>query len=56
MGMAEDLVLTSMDGWSETVGVKLFPARKQRASVKAAGQVQTGWQPRVGEVEHRPLL
>lgn len=32
------------------VGVKLFPARRQRASVKAGGQVQAGWQPGAPEM------
>lgn len=31
-------------------GVKVFPARKQRVSVKAEGQVQVGWQLRVWEM------
>lgn len=50
--MAEDLVLTLMDGWS-----KLFPTRGLAGiPVKAEGQVQTGWQPTVWETEQRPLL
>lgn len=40
----------------EMVGVKLFPARKQRLSVKAGGQVQVGWQPGASEMSQWPLL
>lgn len=44
VGMVEYLVVPR-----RTVGVKLFPARKQRVSVKAGGQVQAGWQARAWE-------